>query len=212
MHNSLIQQVHDLLNDGYEITLQVTSVGDPFASPFYWNFLKDIQPSENFKVRITTNGTLMTRDRLAYPYAQKIDHIDISVDAFTELTYNKVRRGGNFTALRNNLVNLNEMVLNSELSNLKSWGLNFVVQTENYKEMVDFTKWALSFNKMNRLWFLLIYNWGHLSADTFSQKAVWKEQHPEHHKFLEVLKDPIFDNNNIVMGNLTSLRKKALEL
>lgn len=203
-------QVQELLNDGYEITLQVTSAGDPFASPFYWQFLQSIKGTEKFKVRLTTNGTLMTRARLDWPYAQQIDHIEVSVDAFTSPTYQKVRRGGNFQALRSNLENLDEMILKNELRQLKWWKLNFVVQADNYHEMADFAQWALQFKKLNYVWFLLIYDWGHLPKQEFNSKAVWHSDHPEHTRFIEVLKNPVFDDSRIIMGNLASLRKQAL--
>ncbi|MCC2678694.1 MAG: hypothetical protein K0R29_1270 [Pseudobdellovibrio sp.] len=210
VHECLMKQVAELLDDGYKITIQATSSGDPFASPFYWQFLQSIRGDEQYKVRLTTNGTLMTRERLQHPYAKKIDHIEISVDAFTEETYVKVRRGGNFTALKKNLQNLDEMVMNGDLPELPGWKVNFVVQTDNFHEMADFAKWALEFKKLNYVWFLLIYDWGHLKKEEFNQKAVWHKNHPQHREFLKVLRDPVFDDKRIIIGNVAALRKQAL--
>lgn len=212
VHEKLITQLYDLLANDYQIALQVTSSGDPFASYFYWNFLKNIKSNENFKVRLTTNGTLMNRERLLLPYAQKIEHIEVSVDAYSVETYTKIRRGGNFNALKANLMNLNEMIHNNELPLLKNWKINFVVQADNFHEMIDFAKWALQFSKLGKIWYLLIYDWGHLKKDEFKSKAIWHEDHPQYHEFLTVLKDPIFDNEKILIGNLAGLRKKALAL
>lgn len=211
VHERLMSQVTELLDDGYEIILQVTSAGDPFASPFYWQFLQSIKGTEKYRVRLTTNGTLMTKQRLTHPYAQKIDHIEISVDAFTEETYNKVRRGGNFTALKQNLHNLDQMVDSKELSSLKYWKVNFVVQADNFHEMADFARWALQFKHLNKVWYLLIYDWGHLKKDEFEAKAIWHKTHPKYEEFLKVLRDPVFDDPRIQIGNLASLRKQALE-
>ena len=157
IHQRLMTEVSELLKDGYEITLQVTSSGDPFASPFYWQFLQNIKEHEKFKVRLTTNGTLMTRARFELPYSQKIDHIEVSVDAFTEATYKKVRRGGNFQALLQNLKNLDEMTANGELKNLRAWKVNFVVQKDNFREIPQFIHWALQFKKLTNI-SLLFFN------------------------------------------------------
>lgn len=200
VHSNLLSQMDQLLELGYELTLQVTSSGDPFASHFYWSFLQNIKLDENFKVRLTTNGTLMNRDRLFFPYAQKVEHLEVSVDAYTAETYAKIRRGGNFNALKNNLINLNDMISKNELALLKNWKINFVVQADNFHEMIDFTKWSLQFSTLNKVWFLLIYDWGHLKKEEFQSKAIWHESHPKHNDFLSVLKDPIFDNEKVIVG------------
>lgn len=212
VHNHLVTQVDELLQDGYEIILQVTSSGDPFASPFYWHFLTKIKAEEKYKVRLTTNGVLMTRARLEHTYAQKIDHIEVSVDAFTEETYNKVRRGGNFTAVRQNLDNLSQMINNNELAMMNTWQINFVVQADNFHEMADFARWALQYQKLTQVWFLLIYDWGHLKKEEFEAKAVWHETHPKYNDFLKSLQDPILGDPRIKIGNLAALRKKALSM
>ena len=210
IHSRLMEQVIELQNAGYQLIIHVTGSGDGFASPFFWNFLKNVKHEDNYVIRLTTNGTLMTRERLSHPFGQKIDHIEISIDAASEPTYAKVRRGGNFTALKKNLINLDEMIENKELPNLKFWKMNFVVQADNYQEMVDFANWALSFKHVEKIWYMIIYDWGHLTKESFESKAIWMQSHPDHHKLLEVLKDPIFSHPKIIIGNLGELRNKAL--
>lgn len=210
IHARLMEQVQELQEAGYRLIIHVTGSGDGFASPFFWSFLKNVKTEDNYTIRLTTNGTLMTREKLLYPFAQKIDHIEISIDAATEPTYAKVRRGGNFNALKKNLTNLDEMIENRELPNLTFWKMNFVVQADNYHEMIEFAKWALSFKHVEKIWYMIIYDWGHLTKEVFESKAIWKSEHPDHLKLIEVLKDPIFDNPKIIIGNLGGLRMQAL--
>ena len=56
----------------------------------------------------------------------------------------------------------------------------------------------------------MVSDWGTWSPEVYNQKCIWKEDHPEHEQFLELLRDPIFDDPKVVLGNLTSMREKAL--
>ena len=58
--------------------------------------------------------------------------------------------------------------------------------------------------------FSMVADWGTWSAEDYNSKCIWKENHPEHQNFLECLKDPIFDTEKVNIGNLTSMRNKAL--
>lgn len=212
LHTSVMENLRELLDLGYELTVQVTGSGDAFASPLYWDFLKSIKSSEKFNVRLSTNGTVMTEDRFNYPYAEKIDHLSVSVDAYTEETYKKVRRGGNFKALRKNLNDLDALLNRDGLQKLKCWKINFIVQSDNYKEMADFATWALEYKSIQFVWFNLIAKWGHISDEDFFQKAVWNEKHPQHADFLGVLSHSVFDDPRVLMGNMAHYRKKLIHL
>lgn len=206
VHKSMVEQITELSLNGYDITLNVTGSGDPFASPLYWNFLKSVSEKDNFRLELSTNGTLMTRERMSLPMGQKIEFIGVSVDAFAESTYAKVRRGGSFTALKKNLEDLDLMIREGALPALKHWRANFVVQKENYREMADFTHWMLSFPTLSQVWFNLIADWGHMAKNDFTDQAIWSEKHPEHLDFLRILQDPIFSHHKVLLGNVTPFR------
>ena len=80
--------------------------------------------------------------------------------------------------------------------------LSYVVQANNYKEMVTFANLINKYDKIN-IYFSLVDDWGQV---TFNQDAVWQTTHPDHNEFLEVLQHPIFDHPNIQIGNLTKFR------
>lgn len=206
VHENVTAQLKELSEAGYDLNIHLTGSGDPFASPMYWKFLRELPADSRYRLGLSTNGTLMTRERLSLPYAKKVEFIGVSVDAFTEATYAKVRRGGNFTTLRNNLDELNKMARTDLLPALRSWRINFVVQKDNFREMADFAKWALSFSTMPKVWFNLIADWGHLQSDQFNEKAIWSKTHPDHAEFIEVLQDPIFDAPRILIGNMSKYR------
>ncbi|MCC2678689.1 MAG: hypothetical protein K0R29_1265 [Pseudobdellovibrio sp.] len=205
-HQRVLASINELVEKNYKLTLNLTGSGDPFASPLYWKFLSEVKDDSQFDFELSTNGTLMTEERMKLPFAQKLKYIGISADAATEGTYEKVRRGGNYQALVKNVEHLNSLASENKLKNLRFWRLNFVVQNDNYHEMADFARWALSFNSISEVWFNLIADWGHLPSEEFTSKAVWKPEHPQHQKFLEVLKDPIFKNPKVSLGNANHYR------
>jgi len=212
IHETLMQNLNELLARGYQLTVQVTGSGDAFGSPLYWEFLKGIQPQDNFLVRLSTNGTLMTADRFNHPYSEKINHLSVSVDAATEETYKKVRRGGNFNALRKNLNELDSAINSGKLKRLKNWKANYIVQQDNYLEMAEFTKWMLNYKSIGTVWFNLIDKWGHFSDEDFAKKAIWQKDHPDHQTFLKVLNDPVFDSPRVLLGNMANYRNSSQEL
>jgi len=209
LHETVMNNLKELLNLGYQLTVQVTGSGDAFGSPLYWEFLKGIQPSDNFIVRLSTNGTLMSTDKFNHPYAAKIDHLSVSIDAFTEETYKKIRRGGNFKALRKNLDDLDMAIINGNFKNLPWWKANFIVQEDNFREMAEFAKWMLKYRSIQFIWFNLIAKWGHLGDDEFAKKAIWLDTHPDHREFLEVLQDPVFDDPRVLLGNMANYRNNS---
>ena len=53
--------------------------------------------------------------------------------------------------------------------------------------------------------FQLVINWGTWSESDYRQKAIWKSDHPLYREFLEVLKDPIFNNPKVRLGNVAGV-------
>ena len=87
---------------------------------------------------------------------------------------------------------------------------DFVVQVDNYKEMKPFIQLIQErFPNRQNITFSMIVDWGTFSPHLLNHKCIWKETHPEHQQFLEILRDPIFNSENIRMGNLSSLQYKA---
>jgi len=107
---------------------------------------------------------------------------EISIDAATEDTYHQIRIGGIWKTLQENL-----HFIFTEIHNLEFVRLTFVVQNNNYMEMVDFVKMADYFQKLNGMKtsvsFQHINNWGTFSSADFLIKSVANEKHPEYKMF-----------------------------
>lgn len=85
-------------------------------------------------VGIVTNGTLLTNDKIEEICESDIDRIHFSIDAFTEETYKKIRRGLSYTAILKNI----EGIRNSNCKVRVTVG--FTIQKDNYFELDDFKK------------------------------------------------------------------------
>ena len=83
--------------------------------------------------------------------------------------------------------------------------LDFVVQQLNYKEMPEFINIAKSI-KADGAYFSLISDWGTFSKEEYNHHCVWKKDHPEFQDFIDVLKDPVFDDPIVDLGNVTEYK------
>jgi MoaA/NifB/PqqE/SkfB family radical SAM enzyme len=164
-------------------TLYLCGSADPFASKTLKNMLLNFDRSKfpNIKhIHLHTNGLLLTEEmwnKLSHIH-DLIHSIEISVDAATKETYEKIRRGGKWEILLKNL----EFISTLKLSDVR---LSFVVQDSNYMEMCDFNNLVIKlFNYNATTYFNKITNWGTYTESEFQQKQIWNESHPYFNKFL----------------------------
>ena len=148
-----------------------------------------------------TNGILMTADRWnqIQPVWDNIIHIGVSIDAFHSETYSKIRVNGSKKILDKNLEVLNEMIKNKSFKNLKAWQTNFTVQKYNYKELIEYVNWQLSYDQLSIIFFNYIAQWGHLDDTTYNTLNIDSDD-----KILlkDILSDDIFNNKKVMLGNL----------
>ena len=193
-----------------QIKLNITGSGDPFASQVFRQFLENLNGSlfPNLSIDLQTNGVLFTENMWARleKIHNNIDSVFLSLDAATKETYLDVRRGGNWEIINNNINFLRGLRLKDKI---KRFQLHFVVQKRNYSEMVQFSK-IFNIKGVDLIYFSLVDDWGVWTKEIYEEQAVWKSNHKEHNNLLLVLSHPIFELPNIFIGNLSSLREKAI--
>ncbi|MCR5235995.1 MAG: radical SAM protein [Lachnospiraceae bacterium] len=135
--------------------VRLAGMGDVIASPFYQRLL--YADKKRQKLFLITNGVLLTEDKFD-PLPKIYDYIElyISIDAATKETYNKLRPGGNWEKLMDNLEMLAEK---NRQGLLKRFRLQFVVQMDNYKEIPDFVRMGQRLG-VSDCYFNSIRNWG----------------------------------------------------
>lgn len=57
----------------------------------------------------------------------------------------------------------------------------------------------------DKVFFQKVVNWGTWSDEIYEQQAVWKEHHPEHQMFLDVLSHPLLKDSIVKRGNLSDM-------
>lgn len=182
--------------------LAITGSGDPFGSPYFRKFLQELDPEkfpELDHIHLHTNGILWTPE--SWAKLSKIHHLikstEISIDAGSPETYAINRRGGDWNKLMQNL----EFI--STLKELKRIRVSFVVQQNNWREMKDFVArfraygFIVSFSKL--------IDWGTWPKEELHQRQVHRPDHPEHKEFVKFIKDSMFEQDKVKLGNLRYL-------
>lgn len=152
--------------------------GEVFASEASSRFLKTLT-AERFpglSIRIITNAQLFTVERwAAFENLHKIPlYFDISVDAANKETYEKLRFGGKWEILCQNMELITGL---RKAGNIQYLTLNFVVQKENFQQILDFVKLGKQWGA-DVINFQFMTNWGTLSTEAYEEKNVLLPQNP----------------------------------
>lgn len=203
--NSILQEIGSKLD-----LIHIAGDGDPFSSKVYHTILfkTNWEQYPNLKIGIQTNGiSLSERTWSGLPLAvkSKISYIGISIDGASAATYEKLRLGGRFDKLISNIEYLAKMP--DKKTYHISLNLNMIVQADNYREMIPLIELGKKIG-VDKIGFTYMYNWGTFMQSEYEQKAIHLRNHPEHSNLLTILKNPIFNDPSIDVGNLTYLIKE----
>ena len=100
--------------------------------------LKENYP--DLKLQIITNGMLLNEKMWQTVKHNTFAWINISVDGASRKTYEYIRKGGKWEILRSNLDFISKVRQSGQIAALN---LNFLVLKSNYREILDFARWAL---------------------------------------------------------------------
>tara|TARA_R110002020_G_scaffold103752_3_gene243085 strand:- start:3100 stop:4314 length:1215 start_codon:yes stop_codon:yes gene_type:complete len=211
IQEKVMKYVFDNYN-GQIIKFTITGSGDPFGSKIFRDFLMSFDGKQwpNIEIMFMTNGVMFT-EKMWNSMSKCHDNIKgakVSIDAATEETYNKVRVGGNWTQLMENLKMLSKLK-KDKLKTFRVLSLDFVVQKENFTEMPNYVRLAKSLGA--EVLFKMLADWGTWDRETFQKNAIWMSNNEYYEEFMEVLRDPIFkeEARRVKFGNLTSFFGKA---
>lgn len=206
--NQKIEEIKDkLINTGWleKSDIIIAGQGEVFFSEHYKNILKtDIKRN---KITILSNGTLFNEKNwklLENKY--KEINVQISIDAATEETYKKLRCG-NFKSLIKNLEMLGNLRKEGKIQNLQ---FNFVVQKDNYKEMIKFIEMGKSFNA-DKILFTKLNNWGTYSKKEYLEKCLIIDKKYLNDDLYKTMQNPIFKERKVdltTFENYISASKK----
>lgn len=157
------------------------SSGEIFASHSGLNFLKSLQdyPANNLRLEITTNGTLINRNRaLLTNLKPLLKNFSVSIDAATSDTYALVR-GGDWSELQQGLAFLRDQ-LDLPIT------LRFCIQKNNWHEIEQFAELAKKYNAV--ISYQKLLDWGHWTIDWWHNNNVFDRKKSSFELALEKLK------------------------
>ncbi len=118
--------------------IRYTSNGEPLVHPKSYEMIQYAVDNSNTKVTLTTNGTLLNEKKMNKLLDTGINLIDVSIDAFENETYKKVRVGGNLNITKKNVLKIIE--LRNKINSHTKIIVSLVEQKENQNEIENFKK------------------------------------------------------------------------
>lgn len=159
--------------------------GEFFASKALTDFYKTLSKTEfpKLKLNINTNGQLMTAANWEKfsNLDGMVDCIVISIDAAKKDSYEKLRCGGRWEVLCDNLEYISSLKKSGCVNHIH---FRFLVQLENYSQIAEFVELAHQYSA-DQIFFQRLDNWGTYSPSEFVKLDV---AHPENPCCQEVKK------------------------
>lgn len=181
--------------------LSLAGNGEVFLSKTYEEIWKSKILENTKRIKVLSNGTLITPEKWEEFYQGKENseiYICISIDAATEETYKKLRRGGDFQKLYKNMKYLSKLRKNREIEYFQ---INFVVQRENYLEMEKFVEFGIELG-VDKVFFTKVLNWGTYTEEEFQEITMMSETDEPNKELCEILEKPIFQDPIVDLGTI----------
>jgi radical SAM protein with 4Fe4S-binding SPASM domain len=174
-------------------TVALNGEGEFLASRHCRRLVKEItERYPQIKFALCSNGVLCDEKNCAeLGILDRISSVQISVNAATQETYEKIMLGGNFNRIRQNIEWLSSLKKEGKIDALR---LVFVVSSINYREMKAFMEWAIELDAIVDFW--EYRPWGNTMAKDYDRYAVFDPKHREYRRFARILKDDIFKHPN----------------
>ncbi len=105
LNTKLVAEVHEH-GRGLTQYIRYTSEGEPLIHPQGYEMIEEAVKDSGTYVTLTTNGTIMNEKRTRRLLDAGVHMIDISIDAFSEEVYARVRVNGDLRVTRENVLRL----------------------------------------------------------------------------------------------------------
>ena len=153
------------------VNVHIGSDGDPFASLVYRYFMRNVPQHKNHTYTLMTNALLLKKQ---YKHTKSVfnnlTELQISIDGACKDTYEKLRLGGNWEQLNDNLKFISEVMTFNVC-------LHMVVQNDNWAEIPMMLDVADEYN-FNSVHFNRIEDWNtgiDMPKQNFDQTITFKK-------------------------------------
>lgn len=135
LHAKMVDEVREY-GRGSTKYIRYTSNGEPLVHSKIYDMLDYGVKHSGVLVALTTNGTIMNEKRIEKLLASGLHLIDISIDAFTDETYAKIRVNGRLEITRKNVLAL--LSIRNQVNAKTKIVVSFVEQPDNSAEIASF--------------------------------------------------------------------------
>ncbi|MCL1999477.1 MAG: radical SAM protein [Turicibacter sp.] len=135
MNKKMVDEVADF---GLVGQIRYTAMGEPLLHPKIMDLLEYAVKHSQTLVSLTTNGSLLDNGKTRQLLEMNVGLIDFSLDAASAENYEKIRRGGNFATVKDNVLQMID--LKRKLNAKTRIVISFVEQAENAHEVADFRR------------------------------------------------------------------------
>lgn len=157
-----------ILDNAKELGIKMVGLyttGESFLHPRIFDFIKLAKEMGFEYVYITTNGSVLNEEKIKRIFDSGLDSIKFSIDGTSRESYEKIRIGGNFEKLYNNMKMLRE-TRDKMKSKLKIYA-SFVLTNENYHELKKFKDfWK---RLIDEVMIVVVGNQSNLQAEEFNK-------------------------------------------
>lgn len=182
--------------------LELSGTGEALLSKIDQKILFTNDNVKRNSISLMTNGVLLNKanwDRLSQNYEHI--RINISIDAASEETYNKIRRGGNWKILQQNLEMLSDLRKNGAIEYIE---IRMVVQRSNFEEIPQFVEMGKKYG-FDKVVFTKLLNWDMYSTEEYLYESLTDENGCAVAELHKVLNQPILKESIVVMDELKKI-------
>lgn len=133
--SSILQKLYPYYR--YAVLIEPQGNGEPMLHKDFMSNLEEIKKNSAFVI-FTTNGTLLTPEKIRKIVDLRVDTIVFSIDGATKKTYDAIRKGTTFENVIGKIRLLDQTkkeVGRADPHDRPEWMVNFVVMQQNYREM-----------------------------------------------------------------------------
>ncbi|MBC7458012.1 MAG: radical SAM protein, partial [Bdellovibrionaceae bacterium] len=155
-----LEKVSDFMTSAESI--QLTGLGEPLLSPMFWEALTRFTPLTAAKMKVISNGVLLTPERTQKILTSGLRQISFSVDSCKPETYARIRGA----QLEKVLGNISSLITarNDSRSTQLLIELNMTVMKENVDELEEYIDFAVNLG-VDKVCFQFL-NEGYSNGDT----------------------------------------------
>jgi MoaA/NifB/PqqE/SkfB family radical SAM enzyme len=201
--NIIFEKVIPKLLPGLEV-IKLSGNGEPFFQKRTLQFLINFKPHKypDLKFDVLTNAQLFNENLWKKIKHNNYKTIDISIDAATKSTYEKIRVGGKWERLQKNLKFISKLRKKGEF---KKFYINMTVMKSNYNEIREFAQMGLDLD-CDQVFFNKIFGFLNPIAEENINKF------PKTKIFRDIkkqLSDPIFSSPKVNITGISEYKQLA---